>query len=81
VLKEIKGIEIAGISCCVPKHFFFNNDNKYHKNISRITKAIGIESRPVADEKTCTSDLVLKSANYILKKLKWKIMILMFWFL
>jgi 3-oxoacyl-[acyl-carrier-protein] synthase III len=72
VLKEIKGIEIAGISCCVPKHFFFNNDNKYHKNISRITKAIGIESRPVADEKTCTSDLVLKSANYILKKLKWK---------
>ncbi len=72
MLKEIKGIEIAGISCCVPKHFFFNNDNKYHKNISRITKAIGIESRPVADEKTCTSDLVLKSANYILKKLKWK---------
>lgn len=72
MLKEIKGIEIAGISGCIPKTLSYNRNNKFHKNISRVIKAIGIESRPLADEKTCTSDLVLKSANYILKKLKWK---------
>ena len=38
----------------------------------RAIKAIGIESRPIATEGICTSDLVLKSANHILKKLKWK---------
>lgn len=71
MLKKIKGIEIIGISCCVPKKVFFNKSNKNQKNISRVIKAIGIETRSIADEKTCTSDLVLKSAKHILKKLKW----------
>jgi len=80
MLKKINGIEISGISCCVPKHKIFNKDIKNSKKISknkdiakkRIIKAIGIDSRPVADADTCTSDLVLKSANHILKKLNWK---------
>lgn len=72
MLKKIKGIEIAGISCCIPKKIVYNKDNKYHKNISRIIKAIGIETRSIADQKTCTSDLVVKSAKHILKNLKWK---------
>ena len=72
MLKKIKGIEIAGISCCVPNKIVFNKDNKHHNNTTRIIKAIGIETRPIADEKTCTSDLVIKSAKNILKKLKWK---------
>ena len=72
MLKKINGIEIAGISCCVPKNRVFNKDIKNHKNVSRVINAIGIETRPVADTKTCTSDLVLKSANHIINKLKWK---------
>ena len=72
MLKKIKGIEIAGISCCVPRNTAFNKDNKNHKNLSRVINVIGIEARPVADSKTCTSDLVLKSAKHILQKLKWK---------
>jgi 3-oxoacyl-[acyl-carrier-protein] synthase-3 len=72
VLKKIKGIEIAGISCCIPNKIVFNKDIKQHNNITRVIKAIGIETRPIADEKTCTSDLVIKSAKNILRKLKWK---------
>ena len=65
MLKKINGIEIAGISCCVPKNIVFNKDIKNHKNVSRVIKAIGIESRPVAETKTCTSDLVFKSAKLL----------------
>ena len=48
-----------------------NKNIKNYKKISRVIKAIGIENRYVADSNTCTSDLVVKSANYILKKLNW----------
>ena len=80
MLKKIQGIEIAGISCCVPKNRILNIDVKTHGNHSKIKNlakkkiinTIGIESRPISDQNTCTSDLVLKSANYILKKLNWK---------
>ena len=72
MLKEIKNIEIAGIACCVPQNKIFNKNNKYHKNILRTIKAIGIKTRNVADKKTCTSDLVVEAAKNIIKKLKWK---------
>jgi len=80
MLKNIKGIEIKGISCCIPKKNIINKNLKAHKKQSNIKKkarqkvieAIGINSRPISDNKTCTSDLVLKSANHIIKKLKWK---------
>jgi 3-oxoacyl-[acyl-carrier-protein] synthase-3 len=72
MIRKIVGIKIAGISCCIPKKRIINRDVKNHKNISRIIKAIGIESRPVADENIFTSDLVLKSAEHIIRKLQWK---------
>lgn len=72
MLKEIKGIEIAGISCCIPNKTVMNKDYNHQKNVLRIIKAIGIETRPISDEKTCTSDLVVKSAENIIKNLKWK---------
>ncbi len=72
MIKEIRGIQIEGISCCVPSTRKSNKDSKENKNRARAIKAIGIESRPVASEKICTSDLVYKSAKHILKKLNWK---------
>ena len=69
MIKIIHGIQIEGISCCVPSKRIVNKD--INKNRSRVIKAIGIESRPVATEKICTSDLVFKSAKHILKKLNW----------
>tara|TARA_B110000305_G_C19396622_1_gene617802 strand:- start:201 stop:1244 length:1044 start_codon:yes stop_codon:yes gene_type:complete len=71
VIKTIHGIHIEGISCCVPSNRIVNNDTNKNKNRLRVIKAIGIESRPVATEKICTSDLIFKSAKYILKKLNW----------
>ena len=72
MIKAINGIEIKGISCCIPKKRVDNKYLKKNKKRLRAIKAIGIESRPVASENICTSDLVLKSAKHILKKLKWK---------
>ena len=71
MIKSLKGIELAGISCCIPKKKIFNKNIKNHKDISRTIEVIGIESRPVSGRGTCSSDLVLKSAEHILKKLKW----------
>ncbi len=72
MIKTIHGIQIEGISCCVPSKRISNKDSKENKNRARAIKAIGIESRPVATENICTSDLIYKSAKHILKKLKWK---------
>ena len=72
MIKKINGIQIKGISCCVPKKRIYNKFSRQNKKRSRAIKAIGIESRPVATEEICTSDLVIKSAKHILKKLKWK---------
>lgn len=73
MIKEINGIKIEGISCCVPKKTVLNKYSKENRYRARAIKAIGIERRPVANENISTSDLVLKSAKSILKKLKWKI--------
>ena len=72
MIKTINGIQIEGITCCVPKRRVSNRFDRNKKKRLRAIKAIGIESRPVASEKICTSDLVLKSSKHILKKLKWK---------
>lgn len=72
MINSLNGIEITGISCCIPNKNISNKNIKNHKDISRIIKAIGIENRPKSEKDTCTSDLILKSAKHILKKLKWK---------
>ena len=43
MIKNIKGIEVVGISCCVPKKKIINKNIRNHKNIKRIIKTIGIE--------------------------------------
>jgi len=72
VIKAINGIQVEGISCCIPKKKLLNKDFKDNKKRLRAIKAIGIESRPVSSDEICTSDLVLKSAKHILKKINWK---------
>lgn len=72
MIKEINGIQLEGISSCVPRTIKLNKLSKENSNRSRAIKAIGIKSRPVASEEICTSDLVYKSAMHILKKLNWK---------
>ena len=70
-MKTINGIEITGITCCVPSNKVSNKKNADKKRLKTI-KAIGIENRYIADDKICTSDLVLKAANHLIQKLKWR---------
>ena len=72
MIKQINGIQLEGISCCVPSKRVFNKNTKDNKKRLRAIKAIGIESRPVSTEEICTSDLIFKSAKHIIKKLDWK---------
>jgi len=78
VIKAINGIQVEGISCCIPKKKLLNKDFKDNKKRLRAIKAIGIESRPVSSDEICTSDLVLKSAKHILKKFIGKLVKLIF---
>ena len=43
MIKTIHGIQIEGISCCVPDTKLNNEDFKENKNRARAIKAIGIE--------------------------------------
>lgn len=70
-MKTINGIEITGIACCVPSNKISNKKNADKKKL-RTIKSIGIENRHIASEKICTSDLVLKAANHVIQKLKWR---------
>jgi 3-oxoacyl-[acyl-carrier-protein] synthase-3 len=70
-LKTINGIEITGIACCVPPNKISNKKNVDKKRL-RTIKSVGIETRYIAEEKICTSDLVLKAANHVIQKLKWR---------
>lgn len=72
MIKAINGIQIEGISCCIPTKRLLNKDFKNNKKRLRAIKAIGIESRPVSTKGICTSDLILKSAKHVLKKINWK---------
>ena len=70
-MKTINGIEITGIACSVPSNKISNKKNADKKRL-RTIKSIGIETRHIAEEKICTSDLVLKAANHVIQKLKWR---------
>lgn len=70
-MKTINGIEITGIACCVPSNKISNKKNVDKKRL-RTIKSVGIETRYIAEEKICTSDLVLKAANHVIQKLKWR---------
>ncbi len=72
-MKSIKGINIAGICCCVPSKAVYNKDlTSKNFNIKRIISTIGVKKRHVASANTCTSDLIFKSSNKLIKNLKWK---------
>ena len=70
-MKTIRGIKIAGIACCIPSNKI-SNKKKVDKRTLRAVKGTGIENRYIVNEKTCTSDLVLKAGNHLIQKLRWR---------
>lgn len=69
------GMEVRGIVACVPEKKVSNEtDYPWFEpvEIKKVTAMVGIKSRRVADEKTCTSDLCLAAARHLMKRLDWE---------
>lgn len=73
-LLKLQGIEIKGISCCVPPRIEYNRDIQYlsTEEKEKFIEVTGIEERRIADTNVCTSDLSLHAAESLFKKLKWE---------
>lgn len=72
---KTSGIEIKGISACVPSRVEYNRDYPYlsKEEIEKYISTIGVEERhcAVRDGSVCTSDLCFESASRLLKDLNW----------
>lgn len=68
----VNNISIKAMAACVPKNTEHNKDYDLLTEAERdlLIKTTGIESRRVAPESLCTSDMCLESANAIIEKLK-----------
>jgi 3-oxoacyl-[acyl-carrier-protein] synthase-3 len=68
-------LKIKGISCCVPARRIANSayvkKNKV-KNGEKLISLTGIKYRYHAENNTCTSDLVEKAINKLIKRINWK---------
>ena len=68
-----ENISIKGIVSCFPKTRVENSalyETFGESEVKKISKMTGIQSRPVTDDKTCTSDLCYCAANELLDSLK-----------
>lgn len=70
---SVSGIEIKGISCCVPKNKQFNRDLTLMSvdEIEKFIEATGVEERRIVDDSTCTSDLCFHAAEKLISELNW----------
>lgn len=68
------GMAVRGVVSCVPPKQV-SNETDYPwfdpAEIRKVTAMVGIKSRRVADENTCTSDLCLAAAIRLMRKLNW----------
>lgn len=72
MFQELQGLEIVGISACVPKHTVRNDFFEglmSSKEIRIFEKTVGIHERRWADKKTTASDLGFQAANNLLDAL------------
>ncbi len=71
---SMTGMAVRGIAACVPpKEVSNEKDYPWFEpaEIKKVTSMVGIKSRRVADEATCTSDLCLAAAARLLRMLEW----------
>jgi 3-oxoacyl-[acyl-carrier-protein] synthase III len=71
---SLTGMAVRGIVGCVPQKEV-SNDTDYPwfepAEIRKVTAMVGIKSRRVVDDKTCTSDLCRAAAAQLLSQLGW----------
>ena len=71
----IKGIRIAGIGTCVPSRRFDNlteTSEFTEEEVKKVVALAGVNSRRLANDSTCSSDLCVAAAQKILEILQWK---------
>ncbi len=73
---RLNGVKLKGVSTCVPEHVFDTlRDSKDFdpKELKKVVSMVGVKQRRIADEKTCASDLCLRSAQTLIDELDWDI--------
>ena len=72
---KTKGARIAAIGTCVPSYRFDNVADTTEFSPTEVRKVVamaGIQTRRLADESICSSDLCLAAANRVLDTLGWE---------
>jgi 3-oxoacyl-[acyl-carrier-protein] synthase-3 len=71
--RRFKSVRIAGVSAAVPKQIRSNDDLPGDPAaVSRTAKLCGIQTRHVAPDDVCTSDLCFTAAEHLLEGLGWE---------
>ena len=71
---KIENVRIAGISACVPEKKLENKDSQLFESEEekmKYIKIVGVDTRHVTDENTCSSDLCFAAAERLLNDLGW----------
>ncbi len=71
---KIENVRIAGVSACVPEKKLENKDSQLFESEEeklRYIETVGVDTRHVTDENTCSSDLCYAAAERLLNDLGW----------
>ncbi|HBK46235.1 MAG TPA: ketoacyl-ACP synthase III [Xanthomonadaceae bacterium] len=71
----LRNVRFAGMAACVPKRVVSNLTDcrpEIRDERARLVRNIGIETRRMAQEWQCFSDLAFDAANVLLDRLQWK---------
>lgn len=71
---KIENVRIAGVSACVPEKKLENKDSQLFESEEEKLKyieTVGVDTRHVTDENTCSSDLCYAAAERLLNDLGW----------
>ena len=71
----LNGISLKGVSTCVPATVFDTERDAKNfdpQELKKVVAMVGVKERRVVDDKTCSSDLCLKSAQALLQELDWE---------
>lgn len=71
---KIENVRIAGVSACVPEKKLENKDSQLFESEEEKLKyieTVGVDTRHVTDENTCSSDLCFAAAERLLNDLGW----------
>ena len=71
---KINHVRMAGVAACVPSQIINNHDSElfiYEEEKQKYIELVGVETRCVADESTCSSDLCYAAAEKLVLDLGW----------